>query len=43
MSSSNHQPTLAPIAQHGLMDDVVYVSLSVLILVVLDSRSKVHC
>jgi len=28
MSSSNHQPTLAPIAQHGLMDDVVYFTVS---------------
>lgn len=27
-SAANHQPVLAPVAQHGSLDDVVYVSLT---------------
>jgi hypothetical protein len=27
MSSATHQPVIAPIAQHGLIDDVIYVGL----------------
>ncbi len=27
-TAANHQPVLAPVAQHGSLDDVVYVSLS---------------
>ena len=44
-TAANHQPVLVPIAQHGSLDDAVYVSTIVysFIFVMINSNPPVHC
>ena len=45
-TAANHQPVLVPIAQHGSLDDAVYVSKiisSVVVFIPINSIPLVHC